>query len=202
MQQLVSSLLDQATALSVIEAAAVILAVAYVVLAIRQNIWCWLCAAVSTAIFAWLFLGVRLYMEALLNVFYFGMAIYGWCSWHFGRRDDHDMPVVTWPRQVHAAAITVIFLLSLVTGYLFDSRTDAAFPYIDSLTSWGAVFATFLVARKVLENWWYWFAIDATMMFVFWAKELELTAALYVAYLIMIPIGLVSWTRSYRESGA
>jgi nicotinamide mononucleotide transporter len=202
MQQFVATLLDQVAALSVTETIAVMLAVAYVVLAIRQNIWCWLCAGISTALFAWLFFGVRLYMEALLNVFYVVMAIYGWYSWYFGRRDDHDMPVVTWSLQRHTTAIMTILLLSLVTGYLLDSHTDAAFPYVDSLTSWGAVFATFLVARKVLENWWYWFAIDATMMFIFWAKELELTALLYIAYLIMIPIGLVSWTRSYREPRA
>jgi nicotinamide mononucleotide transporter len=202
MQQFVATLLDQVAALSVTETIAVMLAVAYVVLAIRQNIWCWLCAGISTALFAWLFFGARLYMEALLNVFYVVMAIYGWYSWYFGRRDDHDMPVVTWSLQRHTTAIMTILLLSLVTGYLLDSHTDAAFPYVDSLTSWGAVFATFLVARKVLENWWYWFAIDATMMFIFWAKELELTALLYIAYLIMIPIGLVSWTRSYREPRA
>jgi nicotinamide mononucleotide transporter len=202
MQQFVATLLDQVAALSVTETIAVMLAVAYVVLAIRQNIWCWLCAGISTALFAWLFFGARLYMEALLNVFYVVMAIYGWYSWYFGRRDDHDMPVVTWSLQRHTTAIMTILLLSLVTGYLLDSHTDAAFPYVDSLTSWGAVFATFLVARKVLENWWYWFAIDATRMFIFWAKELELTALLYIAYLIMIPIGLVSWTRSYREPRA
>jgi nicotinamide mononucleotide transporter len=202
MQQVVDTLPDQVAALSVTETIAVMLAVAYVVLASRQNIWCWLCAGISTALFAWLFFGVQLYMEALLNVFYVAMAIYGWYCWYFGRRDGHDMPVVTWSWQKHAVAIMAILLLSLVTGYLLINLTDAAFPYVDSLTSWGAVFATFLVARKVLENWWYWFAIDATMMFVFWAKELELTALLYVAYLIMIPIGLVSWTRSYRESRA
>jgi nicotinamide mononucleotide transporter len=54
----------------------------------------------------------------------------------------------------------------------------------------------------VLENWWYWLAIDATMIYVFWAKELELTAVLYFAYLILIPFGLINWTRSYREASA
>lgn len=200
MQQLLETLLAQAQAFSMVEAIAVLLAVGYVVLAIRQNIWCWFSAAVSTAIFTWLFFGVRLYMEAVLNVFYFIMTIYGWHSWHSGRRNDRGLAVTTWPWMRHITAVAIIVLLSSVSGYLLQTRTDAAFPYVDSLTSWGAVWATFLMARKVLENWWYWFAIDATMMYVFWARELPLTALLYLAYLVMIPIGLLSWTRSYRQS--
>ncbi len=200
MLEFVDTLAGQARAYSAYETIAVVLAVAYLVLAIRQNIWCWLCAGISTAIFAFLFFGVRLYMEAVLNVFYFAMAIYGWHTWYFGGDADHDLPVVVWPHKVHLQAVAVIFAVSAVSGFLLDTRTDAAFPYVDSLTSWGAVWATYLVARKVLENWWYWFVIDATMMYVFWAKDLELTSVLYVLYLILIPLGLVSWTRSWRET--
>jgi nicotinamide mononucleotide transporter len=191
-------LLQQAQAMSLLETLAVALAVMYLLLAIRQNIWCWFCAAISTAIFVYLFFQVSLYMEALLNVFYFAMAIYGWRKWRAGVVDGGELPVVVWPLQTHAWAIIVILLVSASSGYLLATRTDAAFPYIDSITSWAAVWATYLVARKVLENWWYWLAIDATMVYVFWAKQLELTAVLYVVYLLLIPVGLISWTRSYR----
>jgi nicotinamide mononucleotide transporter len=198
-QELGNTLLDQALAYTVLEAIAVILAVMYLVLAIRQNIWCWLCAGISTIIFATLFFDVRLYMEALLNLFYLAMAVYGWHSWSSGRGAGRELPVVVWSHKLHLSAISVVVAISLLSGYLLDTQSDAAFPYVDSLTTWGAVWATFLVTRKVLENWWYWFVIDATMIYVFWAKDLELTAVLYVLYLVMIPIGLVSWTRSYRE---
>jgi len=86
-----------------------------------------------------------------------------------------------------------------VSGYLLSSKTDAAFPYIDSLTTWAAIWATFLVARKVLENWWYWLAIDSASVFIYWSRDLELTSLLFVLYVIMIPFGIVSWTRSYKE---
>ena len=200
MQKLLDELVRQAQAYSALEVIAVVLAVLYLVLAIRQNIWCWFCAGISTAIFAYLFFDVRLYMEAVLNVFYFLMAIYGWHKWYFGRGDHRELAVVVWSQKTHYLAIAVILATSLVSGYLLETRSDAAFPYVDSLTSWGAVWATYLVARKVLENWWYWFVIDATMIYVFWAKGLEFTAVLYVLYLLMIPIGLISWTRSWREA--
>ncbi len=199
MQELRDTLLDQALAYTVLEAVAVILAVMYLVLAIRQSIWCWLCAGISTIIFAYLFFDVRLYMEALLNLFYLAMAAYGWRSWRSGSGAGRVLPVVVWSHKLHLSAISVVVAISLVSGYLLDTQSDAAFPYVDSLTTWGAVWATFLVARKVLENWWYWLVIDATMIYVFWAKDLELTAVLYILYLVLIPVGLLTWTRSYRE---
>lgn len=198
MQPFLAKLIEQAQQFSALEAAAVLLAIAYLVLAIRQSIWCWFCAALSTAIFAWLFFSVRLYMEALLNIYYFAMALYGWHTWYFGRSNSHELAVVRWPARVHLRAIAAILVLSSVSGYLLQSRTEAAFPYVDSLTSWAAIWATLLVARKVLENWWYWLVIDATMVYVFWDKHLELTAILYVLYLVLIPLGIVSWTRSFR----
>ena len=185
-----------------LEILAVIMAVAYLLLAIRQNIWCWLCAGVSTAIYVWLFFGAKLYMESGLNAFYFAMAIYGWYVWTSGRSEGHERPVTVWPSQTHAIAIVLVVLASAVSGYLLDTRTDAAFPYVDSLTTWGAIWATFLIARKVLENWWYWLVIDIASVFIYWTRDLELTALLFVLYVIMIPFGILSWSKSMREQAA
>ena len=96
----------------------------------------------------------------------------------------------------------MIVALSLVSGALLGAYTDAAFPYIDSLTTWSAVWATFLVARKVLENWWYWLVIDIASVLIYWVRDLQLTSLLFVVYVIMIPFGLVSWTRSWRKATA
>ena len=182
------------------EIVAVVMAVAYLLLAIRQNIWCWFCAGVSTAIYVWLFFGAKLYMESALNTFYFLMAIYGWYVWRSGRSDGHERPVVAWPIRTHAIAIALVIFASAASGYLLSTRTDAAFPYIDSLTTWAAIWATFLVARKVLENWWYWLVIDVASVFIYWSRDLGLTSLLFILYVIMIPFGIVSWTRSYREA--
>jgi len=184
-----------------LEVTAVVMAIGYLLLAIRENIWCWFCAGVSTAIYVWLFFGAKLYMESGLNAFYFAMAIYGWYVWRSGRSDGHKRPVVVWPRTTHGIAIASIIVISLASGYVL-STTDAAFPYIDSFTTWGAIWATFLVARKVLENWWYWLVIDFASIFIYWSRDLELTAGLFVLYVIMIPFGIVSWTRSFKEAGA
>jgi nicotinamide mononucleotide transporter len=181
-----------------IELTAVILAIAYLLLAIRQNIWCWVCAAVSTAIYVVVFVEARLYMESALNVFYFGMAIYGWMVWRRGSIGN-GLPISIWPLRWHVIAWVVIGVSSGVAGFLLASFTDAAYPYVDSATTFAAIWATFLVARKVLENWWYWLLIDAVSVFIYWSRDLEATAVLFIVYVLLIPVGIAAWNRSYRR---
>ena len=202
MQDFYASLAEQATAWTLPEFVAVACAILYLLFAIRENIWCWLFAGISTMIYVWLFFSARLYMESLLNVFYFGMAIYGWWVWHNGRTDDNEMAITVWPLRIHIVAAATVIALALGVGTFLARFTDAAFPYIDSATTFAAIWATFLVARKVLENWWYWLAIDAVSIFIYWSRELELTSMLFVLYVAMIPFGLARWTRSYREATA
>ena len=194
-----STILEQAKAQSWLEVVAVVTAVLYLLFAIRQQIICWLFAAISTAIYIWLFVAAKLYMESVLNVFYLVMAGYGWYIWSSGKTNGHDRPVVVWPLSTHAVAIVAIVVASTVNGYLLSAYTDAAFPYIDSLTTWSAIWATFLVARKVLENWWYWLVIDIASVLIYWSRDLQLTSVLFGIYVIMIPIGLISWTKSMHR---
>ena len=192
----------EARALAPLEVIAVATAIAYLLLAIRQNIWCWLGAGISTAIYIYLFFAAKLYMESALNLFYFAMAIYGWWVWYSGRSGDEELPVTVWPGKVHATAIAAIVTASLLSGYLLSTYSDAVYPYVDSMTTWGAIWATFLIARKVLENWWYWLVIDAASIVIYWTRDLHLTALLFALYVVLIPFGLVAWRRSRREQDA
>jgi nicotinamide mononucleotide transporter len=192
----------EASDLAPLEVIAVVAAVAYLLLAIRQNIWCWLCAGISTAIYVYLFYDAKLYMESALNLFYFVMAVYGWAVWYLGRSGDEELPVSVWKPQTHARAVVTIVAVSMLSGYLLAAYSDAAYPYVDSMTTFGAIWATFLVARKVLENWWYWLVIDAASVAIYWSRDLELTALLFVVYVMMIPFGMIAWRRSWKEQAA
>ncbi len=196
---LFETILEQARAQSIPEVIAVIAAVLYLVLAIREHIACWFFAALSTAIYVWLFIEARLYMESILNGFYLVMAGYGYFVWRSGQSDGRNSPVVTWPLKTHLSVIAMIIAISAVNGYLLTKYSDAAFPYVDSLTTWSAIWATFLVARKVLENWWYWLLIDIASAFIYWSRDLQLTSLLFAVYVCMIPFGIIIWTQSMRE---
>ncbi|MEX2495864.1 MAG: nicotinamide riboside transporter PnuC [Woeseia sp.] len=194
-----AGLAEQLYALSMAEVIAVVTAVAYLLFAIRQNILCWFFALVSTAIYVGLFISAKLYMESLLNVFYFVMALYGWYFWYCGGDRTSEVPVTRWRWQVHAKALAGVSFLAVLFGSLLERYSDAAYPYIDSMTTCAAIWATFLVARKVLENWWYWLAIDIVSVFLYWSRDLQLTSLLFVAYVVLIPFGMMAWTRSFNE---
>lgn len=190
----------EASALSVLEAIAFALGVAYLLLAIRESIWCWPSAFISSGIFAVLFATSRIYMDAGLQVFYAGMAVYGWWVWRSTGPSRNELQVHRWPLKYHLVACTVVLVLSSGSGWLLATYTDAAYPYVDSLTTFASFWATFLVARKVLENWYYWLVIDAVSIAIYLERGLEFAALLFAVYLVMIPFGLIAWTRSMHQS--
>jgi nicotinamide mononucleotide transporter len=191
---LLELLRERAVSWSWLEVVAVVAALLYLLLAIRQNLLCWLFALLSTAIYVALFIDARLYMESVLNAFYFGMGVYGWYNWRHG--GANDLPVTTRPASFHAVTVVAIAGGGLVNGWLLARYTDAAFPYVDSMTTWAALWATWLVARKIFENWWYWLVIDSVSILIYWSRGLELTALLFVVYVAMIPFGIRAWRKS------
>ena len=189
--------LDQAR-----EALAVMLAVAYLVLAIRQNIWCWAAAAASTLLYLFIMYHSKLYMQSLLQLYYLGMAAYGWYSWRRPRAGGGELPVSTWPLRYHALAVALVLLLVFVSAGLLQRFSDGALPYLDAFTAWAAVVTTFMVARKILENWIYWFVIDSVSIGLYLDRELYFTAALFAAYLVLVVIGYRSWRASMSRQTA
>ena len=77
-------------------------------LTVRQNIWCWAAAAVSTGLYLFIMYHARLYMESALQVFYLAMAAYGWYQWRRGGADHAGVRVTTWPWRAHLLAACVV----------------------------------------------------------------------------------------------
>ena len=181
------------------EIVAVMLAIAYLVLAIRENVLCWLAAFLSSALYLAVFFAARLYMESVLQVFYAAMAVYGYRQWRYGGAQHSGLAITTWSLRRHALALGIVAVASLAIGGLM-SRTNAAFPFVDAFTTSGAIVTTYMVARKILENWLYWFVIDGVSVFLYMARDLNFTAALFVLYLVLIVIGFTRWHREWRGS--
>jgi len=177
------------------EIIAVILAIVYLLLAVKQNIWCWLAWILSSCLYCYIMYSVGLYMESGLQVFYIVMGIYGWSQWKQSKSDT-VFEVFTWTPIQHCFSILLILFLTIASGYLLDQFTQALLPFWDALTTWGSIMATYMVAKKVLENWLYWFAIDLISVFLFASRELYLTAFLFFFYLFIIVIGYRSWNQA------
>jgi nicotinamide mononucleotide transporter len=189
--QLVSAWRDT----SWVEIIAAALAVVYLVLAIRQQISCWVAAFVSSCLYVWVFFGARLYMESALNAFYAAMAVYGFWQWQQGR-GGAALAVCRWPVARHAAGVLGVIALSVFSYYFLRRFTPAAWPFVDSMVTWSSVFATFLVARKVYENWHWWLVIDSVSLCLYFTRHLYLTMLLFGSYLVLIVIGMRQWRRT------
>lgn len=176
-----------------------LLAIAYLLLAVRRNIWCWAAAFVSTVIYTGVFARASLYMDSALQVFYALMAIYGWSQWRQHADASQDLGISTRSLRWHAGVIITVLALGAVSGAWLKVNTSAAFPYIDSLTTWASVVATWMVARKVLENWLYWIVIDSVSIALYLNRELYLTAILFVFYTVIAVVGWQSWRRAQQE---
>jgi nicotinamide mononucleotide transporter len=175
------------------EVVAVLLAIAYLLLAVQENIICWYCALFSTAIFIFLFWNVSLLMESALNVFYFIMAIYGWQQWKYGGKNKSGVLISTLNIRQNIMIIGIILIITLISGWLLAQNTDAAWPYVDSLTTWASVITTVMVAKKILDNWLYWLVIDSISVPLYIDRGLYLTAILFLGYLVIVIFGYFKW---------
>ncbi len=182
-----------------LEAAAVILGITYLLLAVKENLWCWYAAFASTAIYLLLFWDVNLLMESALQVYYLAMAVYGWWQWQHGSGADGELSISRWTRRHHLLAITSIVAISATSGFLLQQYSSAALPFLDSFTTWGAVLTTWMVARKILENWLYWLVIDTVSIYLYLDRELYLTAGLFMAYIVIAVIGYRQWLHHYQR---
>jgi nicotinamide mononucleotide transporter len=179
------------------EVTAAVLAVVYLLLAIRQRLSCWAAAFVSSCLYVLVLFDARLYMESVLNVFYAAMAVYGFRQWRHGAGGG-ALNVRRWPMSRHAQGLIGVIALSLMSSYFLKRFTPAAWPFADSMVTWSSVFATFLVARKVYENWHWWLAIDAAALCLYFTRRLYPTMLLFGLYLVLIVIGMREWRRSLQ----
>jgi len=178
---------------------AVLLAMAYLLLAVKESVWCWPAAFFSTAIYIVLFFDVSLYMESLLNIYYLIMAVYGWHQWSYKKQGEALKPVIQWSIKCHAILIIATSLLILFSGKMLELYTDQDFAYIDSFTTWFAVITTYMVTQKVLENWLYWIVIDVVSIYLYIEKGFALTAILFVSYVFIAIYGWYKWKQHYNS---
>lgn len=183
------------------EMLAVFLSVSYLILAIKQNLWCWPAAFISTLIYSILFFDASLLMDSALNIFYLVMAIYGWYSWKYGnvKNQNVDLEISTYGLTKNLQIILGLIVLSLVLGYIMANYTSADYAYLDTFTTVFAIFTTYTLTKKVLENWLYWIVIDSVSIYIYINKGFYLTAVLFALYTILAFVAYNNWKKEYEN---
>jgi nicotinamide mononucleotide transporter len=167
------------------------------VLAVRRSRWCWVSGGLSSAILVYLFARARLPMQSALQMFYVAMSAYGFRSW-VRHEKEADSVVTTWPARA-SWRLDRHPRLSAASSRWLAAETGAAWPFLDSVTTWASLVATWLVVRMKLENWLYWIAIDLVLTYLCAAQKLAFVGVLYATYLGISVVGFVAWLKTYRR---
>lgn len=182
--------------MSILEILAVLFSVLYVVLATKENAWCWLCAAISVKLYIYICYSAQLYPETGLQIFYLFMAAYGYAQW---KKPKKDISLKQWQLKTHGFILLIGGVCSFLLGYYFDTQTDAAMPYLDSTTTIFSIITTYMVTKKIVENWLYWIVIDLLSIYLYYSRELTLSAGLFALYTIIAIFGYLSWKKSLQS---
>jgi len=181
---------------SIIESAAVFFSILYVILAVKESIWCWSAAAISVILYIYICYTAQLYPETGLQVFYLLMAFYGYHQWN---KNDSTLKVQQWTTTKHLLILLLGASLTFLIGFYFTIYTNAAMPIVDSFTTVFSVFATYMVTKKVLGNWLYWIVIDIVSVYLYFSRDLHLTSLLFIMYTVIAIFGYFSWLKCNNE---
>jgi nicotinamide mononucleotide transporter len=183
------------------EIAAACMGVAYILLAARASQWCWLFAFLSTLVYTVLFWNDQLPMQALLNFYYMGMAVYGFWAWHTHGTPTDQLQIRRWPWFGHLGFVVVGVLLSALVSVYLQHTGQSQSPMLDAYTTVFSVMNTMLIARKILENWLYWAVIDGAATILYVQTGYYATAVLFILNTVLAIAGFISWVKIARQQG-
>jgi nicotinamide mononucleotide transporter len=181
--------------MTAVEAIAAALGVVNVMLVIRRSVWNFPVAIVMVTLYGAVFFDARLYSDALLQLVFVALNIYGWASWTAARAEQ-DVPVRWMPLGTTMLTAGVALVGWAAWSTVMARLTDAAAPYWDGAVAVLSITAQILLARRYVENWLCWIAVNVLAVGLFWTRDLRLTAALYALFLAMAVLGFFRWRRA------
>jgi nicotinamide mononucleotide transporter len=180
----------------VIEAIGVVAGLGYVVFAIRQSAWCWPSGIVSAAAYVVVFQQARLPGQAALQALLGLICVYGWWSWRRGGDDSPALAVSRAQPEALAAALALTAGAGVGIGLLLRHSTESVAPFVDGGLVAASLAAQGMAARKWIENWLVWIAVNVVSVGLYLSQGLLATCGLYVLYLVMALVGYRAWKRS------
>ena len=172
----------------------------YLYFSVNKLIWLWPFGILTSLLYTWVFFTSRLYADMSLQVYYFFISIYGWYYWLKGgvKNNQKEAPVSRISKNTFLISLLVISLLTTLSGILLNNYANSSLPYWDAFTTSASIVATWMLARKMLENWLYWIIIDLVSMFMYIYKGLYPTAFLFLVYSIIAVLGYYNWKKDWK----
>jgi nicotinamide mononucleotide transporter len=183
-----------------IELLGAILGILYIRFSIRQNIFTWPTGILTSALYIVVFFNSALYAAMGLQFYYVAISVYGWFYWLSGKKSDNKslLPVQTATKRLWLKISVISILLYLVILFVLIRFSDSDVPFLDSLTTTFSIIATWMLARKYIENWVIWIFVDFVSIGLYIYKSLWPTVILFVVYTVMAFFGYIEWKKDLK----
>ncbi len=178
------------------------LGVVNVALVVRRSVWNYPFGLAMVSLYFVVFTEARLYSDALLQIFFFVVQIYGWSNWLRAKREAGEVPVALMTGRERIIWLAATLAASLAWGVTMARFTDAAAPLVDAGVAGFSIAAQILMARRRLENWILWIGVDVVAIGLYASRGLVLTAGLYALFLLLATAGFFQWRRALRAQQA
>lgn len=183
-----------------LEVIAAIFGLIYVLLAARQNFFCWLAGIANVLIFAWIFYNNKIYANMSLQIIYLIISIYGLYVW-MSKKPNVAVKINKMDNSFRLLMVVFISILTAIS-YLILSNTNSTTLFVDSFTAAAGLVATWMQARKFIENWLIFIPTDIILTIMFYTQELYVTSALFAIYTLIAIGAYFNWLKMYKKEQA
>ena len=179
-----------------------ILGLFYIWLEYRASIWLWLFGIVMPALDIYLYWSHGLYGDAGMACYYTVAALYGFAVWKFGRKKSQTtdvMPITHMPLRLYLPAAVFFLLAWGATFYVLVTWTNSTVPMLDSFTNALSFVGLWALARKYIEQWWFWIVVDVVCSVLYVQKGIPFKAGLYGLYVVIAIAGYFKWKQIMKS---
>jgi len=180
-----------------LEIIAVGLSLTFLILLIKENIYCWFFGITGSLVSIFLFYRIGLYAESILYCYYVLIGFYGYQLWN-SKANAQELPIIDVLPKQHFSYILIGVVTALCLGYFLENYTEASKPYLDAFTTIFSFIASYLEAKKILSVWYYWIIVNGVTLGLYLNKELYIYFILTLLYFALSFYGLREWNRKIK----
>lgn len=184
-----------------IEITGTILGILFLYFEIKQNWWLWPLGILTSVFYIFIFYQAKFYADMGLQFYYVVISIYGWWYWWRGTNDHAkaELPIVRLAPKL-ALMLSALTTLSFgIIAYILVNYTDSPVPYWDAFTTALSITATWMLAHKILEQWYIWILVNIISLALYVYKGLYPTVVLFAFYAVLSFVGYQQWRKVYNK---
>jgi nicotinamide mononucleotide transporter len=180
-----------------VEIVGAILSLIYLYLSIKEKVSLWFFGIISSILYIVIFFQTKFYADMSLQFYYVIISIYGWIIWKSGEKGNKkELPATRMSKRLFLNLIIATALIYIVYYLVLNRFTDSTIPNADSLVGALSIIGTWMLARKLIENWFVWIVADGLCVGLYIYKGLYPTVILFVIYTLMSVVGYFQWKKS------